>query len=174
MSNVKVFKPEAEILNKVELLGKQITSDYQGESIVLCGVLRGCVPFIADLMRYINLDIKIDFITVSSYVGTESSGVLNIKKDMTEPITGENVIIVEDVIDTGLTMNALLSLFNERKPKSLKVATLFDKPSQRKLDVNIDYCAFSIPNHFIVGYGLDFDQKYRNLRDVCILNQPNK
>ena len=155
---------EAEIQAKVKELGAQITKDYQGESILLVGILKGSVPFIADLMRAIDLDVSVDYMQVSSYgANTKSSGVVKIIKDLDADITGKNVIIVEDIVDTGITLNYLKSYLAGRQCKSLKICSILNKPSKRKVDLDPDYKGFDIDDLFIIGYGLDLDQKYRNL-----------
>ncbi len=149
---------------KVKELGAQITKDYEGEEVLLVGILKGSVPFMADLMREINLPLTIDFMQVSSYGGaTKSSGVVKIVKDLDADITGKNLIIVEDIIDSGYTLSYLKQYFANRGCKSLKICTILDKPSRRQVDLLPDYCGFQVDDLFIVGYGLDLDQKYRNL-----------
>jgi hypoxanthine phosphoribosyltransferase len=139
----------------------------------LIGVLKGACIFLSDLVREINLDTSIDFIAVSSYgKGKESSGQVRVLKDLDSSIEGLNVILVEDILDTGLTLSYLLRVLRQRKPKSLRVAALLDKPSRRLRQVRGDYIGFTIPNEFVVGYGLDYGERYRNLKDVCILALP--
>jgi hypoxanthine phosphoribosyltransferase len=158
------------IQKRVRELGAQITCDYQGKSPHLIGILKGASIFHADLVRSIDLGLSFDFIAVGSYGGsTKSSGEVRILKDLDESLEGRDVLLVEDILDTGLTLNYLVQNLHSRGPKSLKVVTLLNKPSRREIQVNADYVGFSIPDHFVVGYGLDFNQRYRNLPDVCIL-----
>ena len=153
-----------ELAAKVKELAARITKDYEGQEILLVGILRGSVPFMADLMREIDLDLTIDFMSVSSYgSSTKSSGVVRIMKDLDTPIEGKNVIIVEDIIDTGLTLDYLKRYLTGKQPKSLKICAILDKPSRRKVDIKGDYIGFEVEDRFIVGYGLDLDQRYRNL-----------
>jgi len=149
---------------RIKELGAQITSDYQGEDLILIGILKGAVPFMVDLMREIDLDIEIDFMAVSSYgSGTKTSGVVKIHKDIDADIHDKSVIIVEDIVDSGLTLAYLKDYLSNRGAKSIKIATLLDKPSGRKVDIKSDYLGFTVEDQFIVGFGLDLDQKYRNL-----------
>lgn len=161
----EILITEEELAAKVEELGAMISEDYAGESILLVGILKGSVPFMADLMRAIKLeDVQIDFMGVSSYGdATETSGVVQIRKDLDSPIEGRNVIIVEDIIDTGLTLSYIKQHLLARKPKTLRVCTILDKPSRRKVDFKGDYVGFEVEDKYIVGYGLDAAQKYRNL-----------
>ena len=149
---------------KVKELGKQITEDYKGESLLLVGILKGSVPFMADLMREIDLDVTLEFMSVSSYgSATKSSGIVRIIKDLDVPIEGVNVLIVEDIIDTGLTLDYLKGYLMGRHPKSLKICSILDKPCRRTVDIKGDYIGFEVDDKYIVGYGLDMDQHYRNL-----------
>ena len=161
----EILITKEQLTSRVREIGEQITKDYKGESILLVGILKGSVPFMADLMREIDLDdVKIDFMSVSSYGGsTTTSGVVEIRKDLDSDIAGKNVLIVEDIIDTGLTLAYLKKYLLARNPKSLKVATILDKPSRRKVEIVGDYVGFEVEDKFIVGYGLDADQQYRNL-----------
>ncbi len=166
----KVLIERQDIAKRVSELGKQISNDYKGESVTLVCTLRGASIFFADLVREIEGDVVIDFIAVSSYgAGTNSSGEVKMIKDLSEPIKDKNVIIVEDIIDTGVTLCYLKKLLLARAPKSLKVCSLLDKPSRRKVDFEGDYVGFEIENEFVVGYGLDYDEKMRNFKDVCVL-----
>lgn len=168
----EIFITEEQLIEKNIELGYQITKDYQNEDLVLIGVLKGANVFMSDLMRKINKAIEIDFISVSSYgLSTESSGVVRILKDLDVEIEGKNVIIVEDIIDTGLTLNYLMKNFETRKPKSIKICALLDKPERRKVDIKIDYRGFTIPDEFIVGYGIDYAEGYRNLPYVAALKK---
>ncbi len=160
----EILITEEQIRKRVDELGAQITKDYEGKSLLLIGILKGSVPFMADLMRKIDTDVEIDFMSVSSYGSTtKSSGVVRILKDLDHGIEGKNVLVVEDIVDSGLTLSYLKEHLLGRKPASLKVCTFLDKPSRRKVDFVPDYCGFEVEDKFIVGYGLDFDQKYRQL-----------
>ena len=153
-----------EIAAKVKELGKKITEDYKGKSVLLIGILKGSVPFMADLMRQIDLDVTLEFMCVSSYgSSTKSSGVVRIVKDLDVPIEGRDVIIVEDIIDTGLTLDYLKGYLNGKQPASLKICAFLDKPSRRKVQIEGDYIGFTVDDKYIVGYGLDMDQHYRQL-----------
>ena len=160
---------EAETLQeRVRELGAELTRDYEGCDLFLMGVLKGAVFFVADLMRHIDLDCELDFMAVSSYGSlTDSSGVVRILKDLDAPIDGKDVLIVEDIVDSGLTLNYLLRNLRGRNPRSLEVCALLVKPGRRKIDLPIRYVGFEIPNQFVVGYGLDLDQRYRNLPYVA-------
>ena len=160
----EVLISKEQLAAKVAELGAQISKDYEGEELVLIGILKGSVPFMADLMRAITLDVEMDFMSVSSYgSGTKSSGVVRILKDLDSDIAGKNVLIVEDIIDSGLTLAYLKEYLAKRNPKSIKIVTMLSKPARRKADLEADYTGFVIDDMFIVGYGLDIDQKYRNL-----------
>ncbi len=166
----EILISEDQIQQKVKELGKQITRDYKGKDPILVGVLNGAVIFMADLMRCIDIPVEIDFMAVSSYgVSTESSGIVRILKDLDKSIEDRHVIVVEDIIDTGLTLKYLTTLLKDRKPRSIRLCSLLDKPERRKIDIDIDYKGFSIPDEFVVGYGLDFKEKYRNLPYICVL-----
>ncbi|MGB9813951.1 MAG: hypoxanthine phosphoribosyltransferase [Thermovenabulum sp.] len=167
----EILISEEEIKAKLKELGKRITEDYKGvDNILLVGVLKGAVLFIADLVRHIDLPLEIDFMAVSSYgASTESSGVVRILKDLEQNIQGKNILIVEDIIDSGLTLSYLYNLLKSRKPADIKICTLLDKPSRRKIDIKVDYVGFEIPDYFVVGYGLDYNEKYRNLPFIGVL-----
>lgn len=167
----KVLVSREQIAKRVKELGAQITEDYKGECVTLVCTLRGASIFFADLAREIDGDVVMDFISASSYgEGTTSSGEVKMIKDLSEPIKDKHVIIVEDIIDTGITLTYLKKLFEARSPRSLKICSLLDKPSRRKVELKGDYIGFEIPNEFVVGYGLDGpEQKMRNLKDVCVL-----
>lgn len=165
----KMFTEE-QIREKVAELGKQIENDYKGEEILVVGILKGANVFTCDLIRQIDLDVKIDFMSVSSYgTGTESSGTVRILKDLDTDIKGRNVLIVEDIIDSGRTLSNLVKELQIREPKSLKLCTLLDKPSRRVVDVDVEYVGFEIEDKFIVGYGIDYAEKYRNLPYIGIV-----
>jgi hypoxanthine phosphoribosyltransferase len=170
---LKVLIRRARIQKRVVEVARAITRDFKGERVHLVGVLKGACIFLSDLVREINLDTSIDFIAVSSYgKGKQSSGQVRLLKDLDSSIEGLNVVVVEDILDTGVTLTYLLRILKQRKPKSLKIAALLDKPSRRIKDVQGDYIGFTIPNDFVVGYGLDYAERYRNLKDVCILTLP--
>lgn len=165
-----VMLSQGEIENKVTELAKQIEKDYEGQDLLLVGILKGASVFVADLMRKINLNVNIDFISVSSYgSGTVSSGTVKILKDLDVDIKDKNVLIVEDIIDSGITLRNLYDTLMTREPRSLKLCTLLNKPARKKVDVNVDYVGFVIEDKFIVGYGIDYDEKYRNLPYIAIV-----
>ena len=162
--NIKVHLTEEQINKRVEEIGAAITERFKGESVFLVCILKGSIFFTTALAKNIDLPVEIDFMTVSSYgAETVSSGVINVKQDLTGSIEGKNVIIVEDIIDSGNTLSRLMQLFKSRNPKTLTLCTLLDKPERRQVDVKVDYTGFEIPDKFVVGYGLDWDQKFRNL-----------
>lgn len=163
--NISVYLTEEQLNRRIAEIGAQITERFQGESVYFVCILKGAVFFAAELAKRIELPMTMDFMQVSSYgAATESSGVVNVRKDLEHSIEGENVIIVEDIIDSGHTMNRLLSLFESRNPKTLTLCTLLDKPDRRAVEgLSVDYTGFVIPDKFVVGYGLDYDQRYRNL-----------
>lgn len=168
----KVLLTSEQISERTAEIAAQITNDYVGEEVLIVGILRGAVLFFSELVKRINLDIRMDFMAVSSYgCSTVTSGEVKIDKDLSQPIEGLNVIIVEDIIDTGHTMKNLLKLLWTRNPKSIKICSLLDKPSRREVELEGDYIGFEVPNEFVVGYGLDFNEKYRNLPDVCVLKE---
>lgn len=163
----------AAIEKRVHAVARQITVDLKGQRVHLVGVLKGACIFLSDLVREIGLETSIDFIAVSTYgAGNESSGQVRMLKDLDSSIAGLHVVLVEDILDTGLTLSYLLRILRQRKPKSLRVAALLDKPSRRIKKVKADYVGFTIPNEFVVGYGLDYAERYRNLKDICILRLP--
>lgn len=167
-----IMLTEEQIQTRVRELGAEITKDYQGESVLLVCVLKGACMFLSDLMKRIDLDVRIDFMAVSSYgSSTKSTGVVKINKDLDSSIENKNVIIVEDIIDSGLTLNYLVENLWQRGPKSIRVCTLLDKPERRKVDMKADYVGFEVENRFIVGYGLDFDEKYRNFPYITCLEE---
>ena len=161
---------EEEIAKRVKELGKQLAEDYKGKELLVVGILKGCMLFLSDLVRTIDLPLTLDFMVVSSYgATTKSSGVVRIVKDLEREIEGKDVLIVEDIVDTGLTLSYLVENFKARNPKSVKVCSLLDKPDRRKAQVEIQYIGFKIPDEFVVGYGLDYGENYRNLPFVCVL-----
>jgi hypoxanthine phosphoribosyltransferase len=167
-----VMISEEEILTKVKELAKQIEEDFKGQELLVVGILKGASVFVADLIRNINLDVNIDFMSVSSYGNsTESSGTVKILKDLDVDIEGKNVLIVEDIIDSGLTLSNLVAALKTRSPKSLKLCTLLDKPQRRKVNMHVDYVGFVIEDKFIVGYGIDYAEKYRNLPYIGIVGE---
>jgi hypoxanthine phosphoribosyltransferase len=167
----EVLLTEEQIAARVAELGRKISADYAGKSLTLVSVLKGSLPFMADLMRQISLPLRIDLMEVSSYGGTstESSGLVRIIKDLSASISGEDVLLVEDIIDTGLTLNYLVRYLRGKNPSSLKICTLLDKPARRLVEIPVDYQGFEIPDQFVVGYGLDYSERYRNLRFVGVL-----
>lgn len=180
MSELKVLISRQDVAKRVGELGAQITKDFAGQSINLVGVLKGAAIFLADLARQIDLDATFDFIGVSSYgnrpspsqelkSGWDSTGEVKLTKDVDQTIKDKNIILVEDILDTGLTMTYLKKMLMARQPRALKVAALLDKPSRRKLPLEGDYVGFKIPDEFVVGYGLDYAEKYRNLADICVV-----
>ena len=159
-----VLITEEQIREKAKEIGAQITKDYEGIEIVMIGILRGAVPWMADVMKCVNLDMVIDFMAVSSYgAATKSSGVVKINKDLDVNIDGRRVIIVEDIVDSGVTLNYLEGYLKSRGAASVKLCSLLDKPEGRRVDIKADYVGFTVDDRFIVGYGLDYDQRYRNL-----------
>jgi hypoxanthine phosphoribosyltransferase len=174
-SHLKVLLRRAAIQKRVIAVARQISRDFRGERVHLIGVLKGACIFLSDLIREIDLDTSIDFMAVASYgKGKQSSGQVRLYKDLDTSIEGLNVILVEDILDTGLTLSYLCRVLQQRKPKALKIAALLDKPSRRIDNIKADYVGFTIPNEFVVGYGLDYDERYRNLKDVCILTLPSE
>lgn len=166
----EILFTEEQLLARIAELGKEITADYQGKEPVFVSVLRGSYIFMADLTRKIDLPCTVDFMSVSSYgAGTTSSGQVKILKDLSDPIEGKDLIIVEDILDSGNTLYYLREVLSTRKPNSVKICTLFDKPERRVKDISADYVGFRVPDAFIVGYGLDFAEKYRNLPYIGVL-----
>lgn len=167
---LEILISQDEIKEKIKELGEQITRDYKDKDLLLVGVLKGCVIFLSDLAREIKLPLTMDFMVVSSYgSSTKSSGVVRIVKDLEKDISGKDVLIVEDIVDTGLTLNYLVDYLLSRNANSVKICTLLEKPDRRIADVEMEYVGFHIPDEFVVGYGLDYAEIYRNLPFVCIL-----
>ena len=165
-----VLISEEEIRTRVADLGRRISEDYEGKELTLVSVLKGSLPFMADLMRAITIPVAIDLMEVSSYgTATESSGLVRILKDLSSSIDGRDVLIVEDIIDTGLTLNYLVRYLRGKNPRSLRICTLVDKPARRLVDIPIDYRGFEIPDQFVIGYGLDYGEYYRNLPFIGVL-----
>lgn len=168
----KILISHDEIVTAARELGQKLTEDYQGKNPILVGILKGSVPFMAELIKHIDTHIELDFMLVSSYHGgTSSSGVINIIKDMDQDIKGRDILFVEDIIDTGKTLKSLKELFEGRQPASVKIATLLDKPEGRLVEIEADYTCFTIPNEFVVGYRLDYDENYRNLPYIGVLKE---
>jgi len=180
MAELKVLITREQIAQRVFEMGADINRDYAGQSVILLGVLKGAAIFLSDLSRQLKVDATFDFIGVSSYdnrpspaqelkTGWDSTGEVRLTKDMDQSMIGKNVILVEDILDTGLTLTYLKKLLMARQPKSFRIAALLDKPSRRKQPIHADYVGFSIPDEFVVGYGLDYAEKYRNLPDICVV-----
>lgn len=168
----KVLFTKEQLAEKVAELGRKISQDYARQEIFAVCILKGAVVFYSDIVRAIDVPVQLDFMIASSYgASTESSGTVKILKDLDYDIEGKHVIIIEDIIDSGLTMNYLMKYFRERKPASVKLCALLSKPSRRKADVQIDYCGAEVPDEFLVGYGLDYAEKYRNLPCIGILKR---
>ena len=160
---ITVLLTEEQVDKRINEMAEQISRDYAGKRVHLLCILKGGAFFMCELAKRITVPVSLDFMSVSSYGGsTDSSGVVKIVKDLDEPLTGRDVIVIEDIVDTGRTLNYLLNMLNERKPASLKLCTLLDKPERRVVPVSVDYTGFQIPDEFVVGYGLDYDQKHRN------------
>jgi hypoxanthine phosphoribosyltransferase len=166
----EILIPSDELQTRIAALGDEISHDYADQDLLLLAVLKGSVLFLSDLMRQITVPHEIDFMATSSYgSAVESSGAVKILKELDAPIEGRNVLIVADIIDTGMTLDYLTRILRARLPRSLRVCTLLNKPSRREINVSVDYIGFDIPNKFVLGYGLDFDQKYRNLPYIAVL-----
>jgi hypoxanthine phosphoribosyltransferase len=181
---LKVLLQRQQIADRVAELGKQITSDFSGESVIFVGVLKGAAIFLSDLARQVKLDATFDFIGVSSYgnrpsptqelkSGWDSTGEVRLTKDVDHSIREKNVILVEDILDTGLTLSYLRKILTAHQPRAFKMAALLDKPSRRKQPIEADYVGFKIPDEFVVGYGLDYAERYRNLPDICVIPRDN-
>ncbi|MFV0552545.1 MAG: hypoxanthine phosphoribosyltransferase [Anaerorhabdus sp.] len=165
----KILVSGEEITQRSKELGQQITKDYEGQEPLFVALLKGSVPFLAELVKYVDLDIEYDFMDVSSYEGTESIGDIKILKDLDRSIKGIDIILVEDIVDTGRTLSTVRNMLLNKGANSVKIVTLLDKPSRRVIEISADYTGFEIENEFVVGFGLDFDQKFRNLPYVGVL-----
>ncbi len=167
---IKVLLSEEEVDKRIQEIGEQISKDYAGKQVHLVCVLKGGAFFLCELAKRITVPVSLDFMAVSSYGGdTKSSGVVKIVKDLDESLKGKDVLVVEDIVDSGRTLSYLMEMLRDRGPASLKLCTLLDKPDRRVIDVNVDYTGFQIPDEFVVGYGLDYDQRYRNLPYIGIV-----
>ncbi len=165
----RILLSEEEIQNKVAEIGARISVDYAGKNPMFVGVLKGCFIFMADLMRNVSIPCSMDFMAVSSYSGVSSTGAVKINKDLSEDIGERHIILVEDILDSGVTLNYLKNYLMVRNPASIRIATLLDKPARRRAPIAADYSCFSVPDAFVVGYGLDYDERYRNLPYIGIL-----
>jgi len=185
VSELKILLSREQIARRVAEMGQQISSDFAGQSIIFVGVLKGAAIFLSDLARQIPLDATFDFIGVSSYgnrptpaedpaghAAWDSSGEVKLTKDVDQSMTGRNVILVEDILDTGLTLSYIQKLLMAHQPKTLRIAALLDKPSRRKIPIHAHYIGFPIPDAYVVGYGLDYAERYRNLPDICVIQNP--
>ena len=169
-TSLQVLLSREQIASRVAAMAAQISNDFRNEPVLLLGVLKGATIFLSDLARQLTVDATFDFLAVSSYgKGTKSSGEVRLTKDLDESLQARNVILVEDILDTGLTLNYLKRLVSARQPRCLRIAALLDKPSRRVQPVQADYVGFTIDDVFVVGYGMDYAERYRNLRDICIL-----
>jgi hypoxanthine phosphoribosyltransferase len=169
--DLEVLYTRQQIADRVAEMGAQISEDLNSEKLVMVGVLKGAAIFLSDLARSIQADATFDFVAVSSYgKGQRSSGAVKLIKDLDEPIEGKNVLIVEDILDTGLTLAYLRKIFLQHHPKTLRIAALLDKPSRRLEKIEADYVGFAIPNLFVIGYGMDYAERYRNLPDICLMS----
>lgn len=167
---IRVLLSEEEVNERIRQIGEQISRDYEGRQVHLICVLKGGSFFMCELAKRITVPVSLDFMSVSSYGGgTKSSGVVKIVKDLDEPLDGKDVIVVEDIVDSGRTLSYLLELLGKRNPRSLALCTMLDKPERRVVDVKVDYTGFNIPDEFVVGYGLDYDQRYRNLPYIGVV-----
>jgi len=168
----RVLLTRQQIQERVAVLGEEISADYRGKELLAIGVLKGSVVFLADLLRVLTVPVELDFIAVSSYGSSStSSGVVRFLKDLDKSVTGREVLLVEDIVDTGLTLKCIAEHLLSQGPAGFKVCALLDKPSRRKVPVKIDYLGFSVPDRFLVGYGLDYAGRYRNLPDICVLQR---
>lgn len=172
--HIRVMLSEEEVDKRIKEIGEQISRDYAGRQVHLVCVLKGGSFFLCELAKRITVPVSLDFMSVSSYgSNTKSSGVVKIVKDLDESLKGKNVIVVEDIVDSGRTLSYLLEMLKDRGPESLRLCTLLDKPDRRVIDVNVDYTGFQIPDEFVVGYGLDYDQRYRNLPYIGVVEFDN-
>lgn len=172
-ASTRVLIPAAKIQERVREIGAKIETDYPAGTLYLVGILKGACFFLADLARSIKRPVRIEFIGISSYgKGKSSSGEVKLTKDLDASIEGADVVVVEDIVDSGITLNYLMKVLSQRKPRSLRIAALLDKPSRRVRPVSVTYRGFEIPDEFVIGYGLDFAEEYRNLNDICILEEP--
>jgi hypoxanthine phosphoribosyltransferase len=170
VSELKIYISRDQIAKRVAEIGAQISKDFAGEPLVLLGVLKGAAIFLSDLSRHISLDASFDFISVSSYGNAkQNSGEVKMLKDVDQSMEGKNIILVEDILDTGLTLTYLSKVLTAHKPKTLRIAALLDKKARRISDIHADYVGFEIPDEFVVGYGMDYAERYRNLPDICIV-----
>jgi len=168
--SLRVLLSAHQIETRIAELGAQIDQDYAGEPVYLVAILKGACFFLADLARAMKTPARMEFVGISSYgKGKTTSGEVRLTKDLDVSVEGQNVIVVEDIVDSGITLTYLLQVFQQRRPKSLRIATLLDKPERRQRPVHVDYVGFRIPDEFVVGYGLDYAEDYRNLKDVCVL-----
>lgn len=167
--SIRVLISEEEINERVKFLGETISKDYEGQEVHLISILKGGAFITCELAKRITVPVSLDFMSLSSYQGTTSTGIVKIIKDLDNSIEGKNVIIVEDIVDTGRTLNYLVKILKERKPNSIRICTLLDKPDRRVAEVDVDYTGFNIPDEFVVGFGLDYDQKYRNLPFIGVV-----
>lgn len=168
---MRVLVSNEEIVKISEKIGKELSEKFKDKFPVVVCVLKGAAPFHAELIKHIDIDMQVDYIQVSSYSGTESTGVIKFKKDLETDISGRDVIIVEDIVDTGMTLTTLTSELYKRNPNSITFVTLLDKPSRRKVEAKADYVGKTIDNLFVIGFGLDLDEKYRNLKDICVIEE---
>jgi len=172
-TQLRVLIPADEIDKRVRELGAQIERDYPDGPLFLVCILKGAFAFLADLSRAISRPVQIDFLSVSSYGKAKtSSGEVRLVKDLDMSIEGANVVVIEDIVDTGITLTYLIHVLSQRKPRSIRIAALLDKPSRRMRPIKVDYRGFEIPDEFVVGYGLDYAEQYRNLKDICVLEEP--
>ena len=172
MSDIKeVLYSEEEIRYKVKELGERITEDYKGKKLFLLGILKGCVPFMADIMRSIDLELEYDFMDVSSYQGTRSMGEVRILKDISTSIVDKDILIVEDIIDTGVTLSYLTKILKSRGARSIEIVTMLSKPSRRKVELPVKYNGYEIDDHFVIGYGMDYNERFRGLPYIGILDE---
>lgn len=174
-AGLEILLDRETIARRVAEMGEEISRDFEGQSLLLVGVLKGAAVFLSDLARSLSVDATFDFLAVSSYGGgSKSGGAVRVIKDLDRPIGGKNVILVEDILDTGLTLQFLCKLLRQHEPKTLKIATCLDKPQRRVKRVEADYVGFRIPNRFVVGYGMDYGERYRNLPDICTLSSADQ